>query len=319
LAEELLQMAQSLGDPALRVVGHYVMGVVFYRLGELVSSLQHLDLGLSLYDPQQHHSQASHYIVDPGVACLCFAAHTLWLLGYPDQAAQRNQQALTLAQQLSHPLSLAIALYFLTVLCHFRREPLRAQELAETAMTHASKHGFAHWLTQATMLRGWARAMQGDGETGIAQIHPGVRAFQTDRDYWPRPYPLSLLVEALYTGGQITAGLQVLEQVLTLVEQGAIRWWQPELYRLKGELLLHQQVADPAEAERALCQALELARQRQEKSLELRVVMSLSRLWQQQGKGGAARQVLAEMYGWFTEGFDTADLQEAKALLTALS
>jgi predicted ATPase len=318
LAAELLHLAQRLHDPALEVVGAYVIGATLYRLGEFPRALAHLTHGTHLYDPQQHRALAVLYTVDPGVACHCFAAHVLWLLGYPDQAVQQCQAALRLAQQPPHPLSLAMALYFRTVLCHFRREAQPAQALAETAMAHATAQGFPSWLAQTTMLRGWARAMQGDYQEGLAQIHTGVAMFQTAEGDLPLPYPLSLLAEALYTNGQTAASLQVLERVLALMEQGGICWWRAEIYRLQGECLLRQGGPDVAGAERHLRQALDLARQQQAKALELRAATSLSRLWQGQGQCTAARTLLAEVYGWFTEGFDTADLQEARTLLQEL-
>ena len=160
--------------------------------------------------------------------------------------------------------------------------------------------------------------MQGDSQEGVAQIYTGVTMFQTAEGDLPLPYPLSILAEALYVSGQIAASLQVLTNVLTLMDQGGICWWRAEIYRLLGECLLRQETPDPSGAEHRFQQALDLARQQHAKSLELRAAMSLSRLWQQQGKPAAARQLLAETYHWFTEGFDTADLREAKGLLDAL-
>ncbi len=347
LAEELLHMAHRLRNAGLQVVSRYAMGATLYRIGALAESLAHLEQGLSFYNPLQHRPLAKQYSVDPGVGCLCFAAHAQWLLGYPDQALQMSEEALRLVQQPPHAFSLATVLHFAAVLHHFRREPQAVQAYAERAMAHASAQAFLYWLAQATMLRGWAQAMQGDTEEGLAQIQRGLTIYQTPEDALSKPYPLSLLAEVYELRGQIDQGLDVLEQALTLVEQGGVCWWQAELFRLKGELLLkrginserqrmeenrqwtinrdqHTSRLPPptktiSEAEGCFHKALTLAHRQQAKSLEWRAAMSLSRLWQQQGKQKAARQLLGAIYEWFTEGLDTADLHEARALLDVLS
>jgi predicted ATPase len=215
-------------------------------------------------------------------------------------------------------LSLRIALYMAAILHHLRREADLTQARAETAMTIATELEFAQLFAQATPLRGWALVASGQGEEGIAQIHRGLAAYQATRATRDRPYYLALLAEASAQVGQTAEGLRALDEALATVAKSAVRWWEAELYRLRGELLLQHAVAQPGEAEACFQQALAVAHRQQAKSLELRAAMSLSRLWQRQGKGDAARQVLAEVYGWFTEGFDTADLQEAKGLLEEL-
>jgi DNA-binding winged helix-turn-helix (wHTH) protein/predicted ATPase len=319
LAAQFLHLTQRLHDPALEVVGCLMMGATLFRQGEFAAALRHLLHGTRFSDPQQHQTLSALYMADPSGACHGFAAHVLWLLGYPDQALEQSQAALTLAEQLAHPLSLAQAQYFRTVLCHFRREVPQAQVWAETALAYAQAQGFPSWEAQTTLLRGWARAMQGDMQEGMAQIATGVAMFQTAEGELPLPYPLSLLAEALYVNGQMAEGIQVLAKVLTLMERGGICWWKAEIYRLMGECLWRQGEPDPIGAEQQFHQALTLARQQQAKSLELRAAMSLSRLWQEQGKRHAARTLLEPLYAWFTEGFATADLQEARALLEVLA
>ena len=168
-------------------------------------------------------------------------------------------------------------------------------------------------------MRGWALAESGQGEEGITQIHQGLAAYQATGATANRPYYLSLLAKVSAKMGQLTGGLEALTEALTTVAKSRVRWWEAELYRLRGELLLQHAVAPPREAEACFQQALDIARRQQAKSLELRAAMSLSRLWQRQGKRETAQQLLAEVYGWFTEGFDTADLQEAKVLLEELA
>jgi predicted ATPase len=245
-------------------------------------------------------------------------AQSLWFLGYPDQAVASIQAALALAQQLAHPMSLTHALYRAATLHHQRREAPLTQAHAEAAITIATEQGFPQLLAQATPLRGWALAVRGHREEGITQIQQGLAAYQATGAAAYRPYHLALLAQALAKVGQTTEGLEALAEALATLSKSRTRWWEAELHRLKGELLLQHSVAQPGEAEACFQQALTVARRQQAKSLELRAAMSLARLWQGQGKHTEARELLAEIYGWFTEGFDTADLQEAKALLEAL-
>ena len=204
-------------------------------------------------------------------------------------------------------------------------------------MALAREQGFPYWLALGTTLRGWALVEQGQGEEGIAQIRQGLAAYRaTGAELW-RSRHLALLAEAYGKAEQAEEGLTALAEALDAVDRTGERMYEAELYRLKGQLTLQKfqvsgstfQVTNPqsltpnpqaeAEAEACFHKAIEIARRQQAKSLELRAVMSLSRLWQQQGKREEARQMLAEVYGWFTEGFDTADLKEAKALLEELA
>jgi len=347
LGEQLLTLAQRQQDLALLLVAHFSLGFTLGDLGEFAPAREHLQQGLALYDPQQHRSLAFLYEQDFGVSCLGFMALTLWHLGYPDQALQRSHEALTLAQKLTHPFSLAAALGMAVIVHQCRREGQAVQQRAEALITLASEQGFALWVAWGSMLRGWALAAQGQGEEGIAQMRQGLTAFRATGAETPRSHFLALLAEASGKEGQIEEGLTLLAEALAVVHKTGERFSEAELYRLKGTLTLQSkaslgQVSDKsrasqdkseitspqhptpstqaeAEAEACFHKAIEIARRQQAKSLELRAVMSLSRLWQQQGKIEEARQMLAEIYGWFTEGFDTKDLQEAKALLAELS
>jgi predicted ATPase len=249
------------------------------------------------------------------VTCLVTAAQALWHLGYPDQALQRSQDALALAQEIEHPYSLVWALSWAAILHWHRHEPHATFEQLEAAMALATEHGFVQWAAQGTILGGRVLAEQGHVSEGMAQIQQGLAAYWATGSALLQPYFLALLSEAHQRAGQAEAGLTVLAEALRLVDHTGECWYQAELYRLKGELLLD--LATEGYTEAALCmqQALALARQQQAQSLELRAAMSLARLWQQQGNADAAQQLLAEGYGRFTEGFDTADLQEAQGLL----
>jgi predicted ATPase len=238
-------------------------------------------------------------------------------LGYADQAQQRCQEALALAQHLEHTPSLALVAFFAAALAQFCRDAAATSARAAALMTLADTHGFALRLEQGRMLWGWALAMQGDAAAGVAHIRQGLEASQGVGPETLRPHWLALLAEAYGAAGQPEPGLAVLDEACTLVETTEARWWEAELARLKGVLLLRLPHPEVPQAVACFQQALEVARRQQAKALELRAALSLSCLWQQQGKRTAAYDLLAPVYGWFTEGFDTPDLQDARALLEA--
>ena len=314
--EQCLSLARRLDDPALLLSAHAALGASWFYLGQLSQAHAHLEQGNHLYDPQQHHALAFRYgNVDPGVACLAYAGWTLWLQGYPDQALERANEALTLAQNLEHPYTLARGLYWTSLLHQLRREWQVVSERAETAITVATAQQVALVLAVGPIMRGWALAMQGQGAEGLTQLRQGLDAYRATGAEFQRPHFLSMLAEVHRSLGQPEAGLTALSEALTLVETTGERYYEAELHRLKGELLLQQAAPEVSHAEACFQQALDIARCQQAKSLELRAAMSLGRLWQQQGKRQEAQVLLAGVYNWFTEGFDTADLQEAKALL----
>jgi predicted ATPase len=322
LAEQCLNLAQRDQDPALLLVAHHALGTTAYFLGEVSLARAHLEQGVALYDLQQHHYLAFHYGLDLGVWCLAYIAWPLWLLGYPEQALQRSQEALTLARNLAHPFSLAHAFYYAAYLHYFRREEHAAQKQAEAAMALASEKGFPQMVATGMFTRGWALAMQGQGEEGIAQLQQGIAAFRAAAGDLDRPRILAHLAEVYGQVGQTEAGLTTLAEALAVAHKTGGRYWEAELHRLRGELLLNAECGvrnAELTAEECFQQALEIARQQQAKSLELRAAISLGRLWQRQGKRDAARQLLASVYSWFTEGFDSPDLREAKVLLEELS
>jgi predicted ATPase len=228
-------------------------------------------------------------------------------------------ETVTLAQQVAHPFSLCFALGVAALYHQLCREGRGVQECAAAAFRLAMEQGFSYWMAFGAMLYGWALVHQGQAQEGIEQLTQGFRAFQaTGVQIW-RPYFLALLAEAHSIIGQSEAGLAVLTEALPLTETTGVRWYAPELHRLKGALLLQQNALNQAEAEHCFHHALDIARNQQAKSFELRTATSLARLWQQQGKRQEAYALLAPVYGWFTEGFDTADLKDAQALLDELS
>jgi TOMM system kinase/cyclase fusion protein len=318
LGEQLLTLAQQVQDSAMLVASHRALGTTSFFLGAIATAHTHFTQGIALYDPQQHRAAAFLYGEDAGVICHTFSALALWYLGYADQGMRRNVQTLILAQQIAHPFSLSIVLTFTAVFHQLRREGRATQEHAEAAMSLTKEQGFPHWRVISSILRGWTLAQPRQAEEGIEQINQGLRAYRsTEAELW-QPYLLALLVEAHGMQGESEEGLRALAEALTLAETTGERWCESELYRLKGELLLQQNSDNQAEAEHCFQQALDIARNQQAKSFELRTATSLARLWQQQGKRQEAYALLAPVYQWFTEGFDTADLKDAKALLHAL-
>jgi predicted ATPase len=337
IGEQLVTLAQRIQDQTLLVEASMRLGLPLYLLGELALANECLEKGLRLYEHLRDRAMTLSYGENPGVMGLCYTAPILWLLGYPVQALKKMQEGLQRARELSHPGTLAYTLYAAAGHYVLYREGNIVQEHAEALIALSREQGFRHWLARGMIYRGWALAAQGRVEEGIAQMHQGLEASQsTGAEIW-RPYFLALLAELYGKRGAAETGLALLEEACSLVNETRERVVDAELYRLKGELTLQQQCKEQgseckvpstqhptpstqaeAEAEACFHKAIEIARQPQAKSLELRAVMSLARLWQRQGKHHEARNTLSEIYGWFTEGFDTADLQEAKALLESL-
>ena len=224
-----------------------------------------------------------------------------------------------MAHALANPLVLVITLFMSLLLHRCRREWQTVQARAEVMLALATEHGFARYAVLHALSQGMALVAQGQGEAGIAQMRQGLAAYRATGSAAGTADYLAKLAEAYGQVGQAGEGLHLLTEALAVVDTTGGRFYEAELHRLHGVLLLRQSVPDASQAAACFQQALDVARRQEAKSLELRAAMSLSRLWQAQGKRAAARELLAPIYGWFTEGFDTADLQEARALLDALS
>jgi predicted ATPase len=225
---------------------------------------------------------------------------------------------MALATALNHPFSEAYALNFAAVMWQFRRDAQNAYEYAETAITLSTEQGFALWLALGTLLRGWALTAQGQLQEGVRQMHQGLTDWRASGANTLAPYFLAVLAEGYATINQIDTSLALLDEASNLIEKTQERWWEAEVMRLQGVLCLMQSIHNATEAEVWFHQALEIAQRQQAKSLELRAAMSLAQLWREQGKRDEARELLVPIYGWFSEGVDTADFEEAKALLATL-
>jgi len=318
LAEEALSLAQQAEDPLLVALGHWRLGFILFCLGEYTTARAHFEQMISFYKPQQHHRSFLFLRgSDAGTSALAYDACCLWCLGYPEQALRRSQEALALARELDHPYSLADVLCFAGCMFNeMRRDGSALKDHAEELMRLSSEK-VPGWSGTGTWHRGEAVAMLGQVQEGMAQMREGMAAHQSMGARCYLSGALGSLAEAQAKAGHPEEGLTTLAEALALVEETGERHWEAELYRLRAELLLMQ--GDDAEAEASLQKAIEVARRQSAKSWELRATVSLCRLWQEQGRLDEARQMLAEIYGWFTEGFDTPDLQEAKALLEELS
>lgn len=323
VARQALSLAEQTDDPVLVMIAHFMMGVSFLFLGKVAPARMHLEQMMVIYDPQQHRNLAFHYGQDIGAPNLSWLCWVLWSLGYPDQALQRNQEALILAQELDHPLTSADSVGIATqTFYHLGQDVEVTQELAEACIRLATEHRFPLWLAVGTFYRGRALVDQGQIEAGLTQMQQGLADYQATGAKLCRSLFLATLAEAYGKTGQVETGLSLLTEAQITANRSGERLYEAEIHRLKGELLLKAKVerrkASPESPEDCFLQAIKIARTQQAKSFELRATMSLSRLWHKQGKREKGRQMLAEVYNWFSEGFDTTDLKEAKVLLEKL-
>jgi class 3 adenylate cyclase/predicted ATPase len=320
LGEELLRLAVASGDPALQLIAHDVLGDTLYWLGDFPRALDHLERGIALYRFDEHRGLAhQHAGYDPGVACRSFAAYVLWYLGYPDRAVRQNEEAMALARDLSQKVSVIIAVQFAALVRHLRREGPLAGIHAASDVELATEQAHAFFLGCGMVEQGWARAQEGLADEGIGLIRRGMEMCRTAGSTLEFPHCWASLADTYRTAGRIAEALAAISEGLKQAHETSARFNEAELYRLKGDVLLGLGTPDVEGAERCFRHAIEIARGQSAKSPELRATMSLSRLWSTQGKREEARRQLAEVYAWFTEGFEGADLRDAKLLLDELS
>ena len=309
---ELLRRARSANDPALLLYAQVALGDSSTMMGKLLQAREHFETGIALYNGEPHQLLGG---VDPGINCLSYLALVLLALGYPDQALERSNQALASARALGNPYTLAYAESLAGRFHQARRDPLATREVADHLHAVSAELGFSYWLAQATCERGGAMAALGCHEEGIAQIEQGLVAFRPTGAKYMRPPYLCLLAEACCTAGRADQGLNALKEAFAAVNEHG----SPEMYQLKGELLLRQDASNAAEAEDCFRRTIEIARNLSLKCWELRATTSLARLLATHGRRDEARKMLAEVYRWFSEGFDTLTLKEAKGLLDQLN
>jgi predicted ATPase len=319
LAEEALSLAQQIDDPLHVMLGHWYLGIILFNLGKYTTTRAHLKHVFDFYNPEQHHRSLVFLRgSDSGTSALAYDACCLWCLGYPDQALIKSQETIDLARELDHPFSLADALCYAGCLFNVMRRDAPALKIyAEQLLQLSNEIGLAGWIGTATCFHGEAIAMLGQVSEGIAQIHAGMAANEPIFVRLNLVEALRAMAEAQVKAGRPQEGLTILVEALDLAEQTGESHWEAELHRLRADLLL--MLNDEEGAEANFKKAIEVARQQKARSWELRAATNLARLWQKQGKKDGARQLLGEIYSWFTEGFDTPDLIEARTLLDKLS
>lgn len=325
LGEQLLHLARQRQDPKLLSVAHYTFAPTLFAQGELPRARTHLEQAIALCDAHKYSRLQA--------MCLSFSARVLWLSGYLEQALRLNQQALALASALAHPFTTVVVTGVAALLHVAQREPRAVQARTETVIALSTDQGFTDWLAQGTVLRGWALAAQGRWDEGIEQMHHGLTVYQSTGAELGRPLFLGLLADIYGNAGRPADALTNVTEALAAARGNGQRLWEAWLHWLNGELLFNteddRRKAAPssrssraarraAAAEECFRQALALTRRSQAKWLELRTVISLSRLLRRQHKPAEARQLLAETYAWFTEGFQRPELQEARVLLDEL-
>jgi predicted ATPase len=284
-------------------------------MGRFASSRSHFEDALALYDPISHRSLV-HQPIHPQIGVQGFLGLALFCLGFPDQALAQTNAAIIEARRLAHLPSFALSLSNGTRLLSLFAEPAALGELAEQLVAVATEQGFPFWRAQGTIYRGWVKVKKGDTAEGMSLLRSGSAAYRaTGAEQW-MPHYTGLLASACEIAGQIEDGLTQLDNALRIVERTGERWFAAELNRHKGQLLLRQGHSEAAEE--LYRKALNIAWEQEAKLWELRAAASLARLRRDQGRRAEARGLLAPVYGWFTEGFDTPDLKEAKALLDEL-
>ena len=316
VAKDCLQVAERRNDPLLIGIAHWLIGDSLLWLADLITARRHLENGLALCDPDRDRAEAARYGFDNRMACHSFLGRVLWHLGFPDQGVTHAEAAIAAARAAAHPFSEAFALSWAAALYQLRGEAELCRERAEAALTVANEQVIPFFGAHGMVLGGWAVIKQGQTEKGFARLRAGINAYHAIGAKIEEIHWLSLLADACHETGRIEEGLSILHEALGETEKTSIRYFEPELKRLEGEL---RRGHEDEQSEACFRRSIEIARAQQAKSFELRAALSLTRLWHDQGKSDEARDLLAPIYSWFTEGFDTADLKEAKALLDQLS
>jgi class 3 adenylate cyclase/predicted ATPase len=318
LGERMMSLAEKAQELTLLLAAHETLGYALQYSGE-AEAATHLDEAIRLYDPNKHRWLASVFAVDLGVTGRAYKGEHLLLAGFPDQALAMSREGLRLAAELSHPFSLATAMVYTCVILWGRGDYQEAKEMADSLATFSEEHGFPQYSITAALLQGMVLTHLGKPEHGISRMRQALDALLAAGSRLGMPIFLAFTAEARGTLGESEAGLQLIADAMKLVNETGERVYEAYVYRVKGDLLLTSSAENDAKAEQCFHEAIDVACRQKAKSLELEAATSLARLWQKQGKQEEAHRMLSEIYGWFTEGFETRDLKEAKALLDELS
>jgi predicted ATPase len=318
-AANFLSSAQSQPSSGPLLIGHRTLALSLMCSGDYPAALAHFETAASLHRPDEHRDSAFHYGQDIGVSAFVQLSWALWHRGYPDQSTRAVDRALAYSRQLGHAHALAHAFWFAGTAAVFARDVATACAYGNDGVAIASEHGFALWAANGRVLQGWVDAQEGEATAGIARIRDGLAAAEATGARVYTPLFLALLAEALALAGKIEEGLATLDDALAKADVSGAKGWNAEIHRLRGDLTGRLPHPDPAKAEDSFRTALAIAREQGTRGYELRAATSLARLWGKQGRRTEARDLLAPVYGWFTEGFNTPDLKDAAKLLSELA
>jgi len=319
IAEQLLSIAEKMQGPSQLAGAHHSLGTTLFFTGEFLQAQQHFNKVHQLSHSIEKRLYSAGVLENPLVFTLIMDAMVQLPLGYPEQALKKSIDGISLANEFAHPYYIAQAKTLAANLNLLLRDMQATEKHAKEAIQLSNEEGFPLWLSIATMFYGQFEFEMEDKEKGVQQFQKGFELFKAVGSELNLTFIYGMLAEIYRGFGQVEKGLDQIDQGLTQVEKNGEHWYEAELYRLKGELLLNLPNDNMADAEECFQKSLEIARLQHAKFWELRTAMSLSRLWQRQGKKQEGRQILSNIYSWFTEGFDTKDLQDAKALLQELS
>jgi predicted ATPase len=311
-AEQSLQQAERGGDAALLVQAHWALGLSLQFIGDFTGSREHLARSRDLYDAKRH---SAHAFLYGAILNRMHLGRVLLYLGYPNQAQALTLEGLRVAEQLRHPVGLCNTLSIAVTVEAYHGNAAHVMDMTDKMLFHADEHGLPYYLGIGTIMRGWARAMQGETEDGCAQMRAGLAAHRTVETEQQRAYYLILMAEAYSAAGREKEGLRALDDAIEAINRTEEHFCEAELYRIKGELLARNDNSEAAVE--CLRRAIQIARTQHAKGLELRAAISLARLFKP-SRREPARTTLAPVYEWFTEGFETPDVQAAKSLLSEL-
>jgi predicted ATPase len=322
IGQQVLELGTATDDDGVLLQGNMEVGWSHFFRGELQQAREHLESALRLYDHERHGSHAFVYGDNPATSARSCLAEVLWLLGHVDQARRRSEENLTILRSfVEHPYSVAFGLDIAAFLRQYLRDPHAAGVLVDEALAISEAHGLALIGAMASVVKGWVTACSGELEEGIAEMRRGLAAQLATGAELLRPWWLFLIAEACERAGAARQGLELLDEAERAMERSHERYWEAEIHRLRGQLLLATRVFDDEVSrspEECFVRALEVARRQDARSLELRAAVSLSRLFRSEARDSEARELLAPIYQWFSEGFDTPDLREAAVLMTEL-
>ena len=317
--QALLALAGRTGDQDQQVEAHRGLAVTYYFRGEFIDSREHSKKGIGLYDRRRRRAHAFRYDADPGVTLHSYAGWTLQSLGFPDQALRESEQALAIADESQLAYAQVEALAWRTALAAMRRSPNEADRFAEQTSRLAADQGFQFYMAHSMFMLGWARASKGDHELGVSEMRRGLEAINDLGTGISVPRYQSMVAEVLGELGEIAEALSLVDQAINLIGETDSRAFEAEIHRIKGDLVRRRDGWNSNESEASYRRAISIARAQHAKIWELRATTSLAKLWSEQGQCPESRDVLVPIYSWFNEGFDTADLMEAKTLLDELT